>query len=75
LSDDERDALLDACEWLMDEATAHRDVRELASSLAVALLEGRSGEVDEEAVRDACVAALDHADAERSRRPPPPDLR
>ena len=70
LSDDERDVLLDACDWLMDDATAHRDVRELASSLAVALLEGRGGEVDEETVRDACLAALDHADAERARRPP-----
>ena len=59
LSDDERDVLLDACDWLMDDATAHRDVRGLASSLAVALLEGRSGEIDEETVRDACLAALD----------------
>ena len=27
LSEDERDALVDACDWLTDDATAHRDVR------------------------------------------------
>ena len=55
--------------WLVGDLTAHPDIRALAASLAAVLELARAGEVDEELINEACVAATEVAEIERARRP------